>query len=591
MSRRRKRTILYSSPLVVLVVAILWGIVKMKSIEADAQSLAKTGQSAIKLLGEYRAGVEKNDAAQVMTCYDDGYASEREGFWREEFKSERDGVRVYEWKQDGMRAFHKNDIADQVSRHLKTIAKLEEGKFKLDAVEQILSPESAVIRSFLWLRGVKAAGATFESQVMFRMWIRMTGDAWKIYKKELLHGETVTGDRKGFTDITKEAGIDFISHHNPTWSQPGWESKKFGIVKYAIGGVAAVDYDNDGWDDIFFGDGTEPRLYRNNGDGTFSNVTTRVGLPEKLVGVSVGVFADFDNDGDKDLFLGCANGPNRLYRNNGPGENGAYTFTDVTEGAGLGGYFTTVAAAADYDNDGRLDLYFGRYLDPRTELPTTLFYTRNSQGNTLLHNDGALRFTDVTAKAGVREGGLTLGVAWGDYDEDGDQDLYVVNDFGRKTLFRNNGDGRFSDVSMDTNTLDPGYGMSSTFGDIDNDGDLDIYVSNVHSGQRWYGQAVTFHQYLMTSVKQGTIFEDFPLYNEIRRISGSDWNAFGQRVIKGNSLLINDGKGHFTDVSEEARANPFGWYWSSTMFDYDNDSRQDIYAVNGWISGKKKDDL
>jgi FG-GAP-like repeat len=209
----------------------------------------------------------------------------------------------------------------------------------------------------------------------------------------------------------------------------------------------------------------------------------------------------------------------------------------------------------------------------------------------LLHNDGNLRFSDVTAKAGVREGGLTLGVAWGDYDEDGAPDLYVVNDFGRNTLFHNNGNGTFSDVSMATNTIDPGYGMSSTFGDVDNDGDLDIYVSNVHSGQRWYGQAVTFHQYLLTSVKQGTIFEDFPLYNEIRQISGNDWNAFGQRVIKGNSLLLNDGKGHFTDVAEEARANPFGWYWTSAMFDYDNDGRQDLYAVNGWISGKKKDDL
>jgi hypothetical protein len=589
MSQKKKKAILYSSPLILLAIAFVWGFAELKGIEAKAQSLAKTGQAAIKLLGEYRAGVEKSDTAKVLACYDDGYASEREGFWREEFKAERDGVRVYEWRLDGARAFRKSDVNDQITRHLKTIGKLEEAKFKLDAVEEILSADSAVIRSFLWLRGANASGATFESQAMFRMWIRLKDGMWKIQKQELLHGETVTGDRRGFTEITKEAGLDFISHHNPTWSQPGWESKKFQIVKYAIGGVAAVDYDNDGWDDIFFGDGTEPRLYRNQGDGTFGNVTTRAGLPEKLTGISVGLFADFDNDGDKDLFLGCANGANRLYRNNGAA--GQYTFTDVTEGAGLGGLFTTVAAAADYDNDGKLDLYFGRYLDPRTALPTTLFYTRNSQGNTLLHNDGNLRFSDVTAQAGVREGGLTLGAAWGDYDEDGAQDLYVVNDFGRNTLFRNNSNGTFSDVSMETNTLDPGYGMSSTFGDIDNDGDLDIYVSNVHSGQRWYGQAVTFHQYLLTSVKQGTIFEDFPLYNEIRQISGNDWNSFGQRVIKGNSLLINDGKGRFSDVSEEARTNPFGWYWTSAMFDYDNDGRQDIYAVNGWISGKKKDDL
>jgi hypothetical protein len=137
----------------------------------------------------------------------------------------------------------------------------------------------------------------------------------------------------------------------------------------------------------------------------------------------------------------------------------------------------TVAAAADYDNDGKLDLYIGRYLDLRTKLPITLFYTRNREGNTLLRNEGNFRFTDVTARAGVREGGLTLGVAWGDYDGDGFQDLFVANDFGRNVLFRNNGDGTFTDVSKQTGALDFGYGMSATFGDINNDAKLDIYVS------------------------------------------------------------------------------------------------------------------
>ncbi|MCA1816487.1 MAG: VCBS repeat-containing protein, partial [Acidobacteria bacterium] len=232
-----------------------------------------------------------------------------------------------------------------------------------------------------------------------------------------------------------------------------------------------------------------------------------------------------------------------------------------------------------------------RYLDPRKDVPTTLFYSRNGAGNSLLRNDGDFHFTDVTAQAGVREGGLTLGVSFGDYDNDGYQDIYVSNDFGRNALFRNKGDGTFADVSKETGTLDFGYGMSSTFGDINNDGNLDIYVSNVHSSQRWYGQAITLYQYLLNSARERTLAEDFPTYKEIFSLVGSDWRFYGDRMVKGNSLLLNDGRGHFKDVSEAARANPFGWFWSSTMFDYDNDGRQDIYAVNGWITSKTTADL
>jgi len=231
---------------------------------------------------------------------------------------------------------------------------------------------------------------------------------------------TVIGNQKGFTDVTKQIGIDFIGHRNPIWDTPEWKPKTFEIVKYASAGVTAADYNNDGWYDIFFADGAHPRLYHNNGDGTFNDTTVVAGLPTDLIGTNVAVFADFDNDGDKDLFLGGINDKNRLFHNNGDG-----TFTDVSENAGLGGYFVTVAAVADYDNDGDLDVYMGRYLDPRTKLPTTLFFTRNSEGNSLLRNDST-----------------------------------------------------FTDASQETGTLDFGFGMSATFGDTDNDGDLDIVINN-----------------------------------------------------------------------------------------------------------------
>jgi hypothetical protein len=631
MSKKQKRLVFYCSPVVVLLAVFVLGRAKLNEIEGNAQQLAQMGQAAQKVLGEYRAGLEKSDAEKVLSCYDERYASEREGLWAEQLQSERDGVRVYEWKLADVRPFGKREVGEQVAHYLKDLGRVEESKFKLDSVEHIEGPQSYVIRSFLWVRGTRAArggGAetvktsagradsqppaeeVFESQALFRMWLKAEGGEWKIAKQELIRGATVTGDRKGFTDLwghqsfasekvdgaASSAGIDFVSLMNPLFSTPAWEPKTFGIIKYGPAGASVADYDNDGWYDIFFGDGERPRLYRNRGDGTFSDVTAAAGLPDRAPGVNVGIFADLDNDGYKDLFLGCYTGRSRLFRNSAdPQSPSGRRFVEVTDGAGFekkgDSDFIVVAAAADYDNDGDLDLYVGRELDARKNLPTTLFYTRNAEGNSLLRNDGNFHFTDVTRQAGINETGITLGVAWGDYDNDGWQDVYIANDFGRDALLHNNGNGTFSDVSKETGAFDPGYGMSATMGDIDNDGDLDIYVSDVHSGQRWYGQAATLYKYLLTSVRQGTMLEDFGAYKEIYENVGTDWATYGDKTVKGNALYLNDGKGKFTDMSESANANPFGWYWSSTMFDYDNDGRQDIYAVNGWITGKTKDDL
>jgi hypothetical protein len=592
MTKKRKRRLVYLAVFLGVLAAVSLGVkVEVDHIDAEAEKFAETGKAAIALLSDYQAAVASLDLDRVLACYDPAYANEREAYWVERLQSDRDGVRVYEWHLEGERPFTQADVAAQLAHYFANKRSIEESKCKLNAVEAIPHPSAAVIRSILWLRGTTSSGEVFECHALFRLWLRIVNGAWKIHKQELVHGETVTGDRTGFTDITESAGIDFRAHHNPLWKTPEWEPKTFGIIKYGSAGVSAVDFDNDGWYDIFFCDGQHPRLYRNNGDGTFTDVTAKVGLPTELPGCNVAIFADFNNDGYKDLFLGVGTGHNRLFRNDGPDQDGNFHFTEVTEGSGIGGYWVTVAAAADYDNDGKIDLYLGRYLDARKNLPTTLFYTRNGEGNTLLPNEGDFRFRDGTAQAGVREGGLTLGVAWGDVFNRGLQDLFVANDFGRNTLFRNNGDGTFTDVSKETGALDFGFSMSATLEDINNDGSLDIYVSKVHSGQRWYGQAATMHKYLLTSWRQGTLSEDFGTYKELYGLIGAEWHVFGDRTVRGNSLLLNDGKGHFRDVAEETRSNPFGWYWGSAVFDYDNDGLQDIYAVNGWISGRSKEDL
>jgi hypothetical protein len=568
-----------------------WAKLEADAIDRDAERFAQTGKDIIALFGEYQGAVGARDIERTVACIDPAYANEADGVWAERLRSDRDGVRVFEWYLEDPHPSARDDVRRQFEKLFASVRAISESKFKLSWIERFENPSEVVIRSAMLLRGEDTSGAPFERHAWFRMTLRNGPTGWRVLRQELLHGETVTGDRSGFTDTTAAAGIDFQARHNPLYKTAEWAPTKYGIMKYATAGVSAADYDNDGWEDIFFCDAAAPRLYRNNGDGTFTDVTTRVGLPAELPGCSVAIFADLNNDGRKDLFLGVATGPCRLFRNDGPGADGVYHFTDVTEGAGLGGNWVAVAAAADYDNDGKVDLYLGRYLDPRKNVPTTLFYTRNSEGNSLLRNEGDFKFRDVTAQAGLRDGGLTLGIAWGDYDHDGHIDVFVANDFGRNSLYRNNGNGTFTDVSQTTGALDFGYSMSAFLGDINNDGHLDAYVSKVHSGQRWYGHAPSLKKYLLTSMREGTIREDWPTYRELHGLIGSGWHTLGEKWIRGNSLLLNDGTGHFRDVGEESRANPFGWYWGSAMFDYDNDGRQDIFAVNGWITGKTKDDL
>lgn len=591
MSKRQKRFILYALPVVTLLLVLMVAKRRVDQVDLEAQVLAETGKGVLQLLAEYGAGLAAGDIDQVMACYTETASSA--GFWQQRVESSDDGVELAVWQNEGVdgdggesvKSLDRVALRQRLEAYLQTLGTLQQSKLKLAKIESMPAEDQAVVRSILWLRGRQGDGLLFESQATLRLTLHKELDGWRIQHQELVEGQTVRGTGRGFSDVAAAAGIDFAARRNPAFETDAWRPERFEIIKYGTAGVSTVDYDGDGWYDLFFGDGDDPRLYRNRGDGTFEDVSRRAGLPSKMGGTNIGLFADFDNDGDPDLFWSGFTRPNLLLRNDGDG-----TFSDVTEGAGVGGFFATAASAADYDGDGLTDLYIGRYLDPRVHLPTTLFYTRNGEGNVLLRNLGDLRFADVTAEAGVREGGLTLGVTWADYDEDGDQDLYVANDFGRNALLANQGDGTFRDVSAESGALDFGFGMSASFADLDNDLDLDLYISNVHSGQRWYGQAATLYQYLLTSLRQGTLVEDFPLYREIYGYIGDDWSSYGDRMVKGNSLLLNDG-GTFRDVAETAHANPFGWYWGSTVFDFDNDGLQDVYAANGWITATSKDDL
>jgi hypothetical protein len=301
-------------------------------------------------------------------------------------------------------------------------------------------------------------------------------------------------------DVTIPRGLDFTLQNSPT-------PQKY-LIETMPGGVALLDYNNDGLLDIFFVNGgrvTSPmqtpenfdrhdpkywnRLYRQNKDGSFTDVTQQAGLANVGdgnygMGVAVG---DYDNDGYPDIYV-TNYGKNILYHNNGDG-----TFTDVTAKAGVAaGGWSVSAGFFDYDNDGKLDLFVTRYMDwdtkhskdcggnfhtycPPEEFPATT--------SILYHNNGDGTFTDVSERSGIaKKKGRALGVGFADYDGDGFTDIFVSNDGMQQYLYHNNGNGTFSEVGMEAGAglSEDGRrmsGMGVVFQDYDNDGRPDIMVT------------------------------------------------------------------------------------------------------------------
>src|SRR5712692_3006579 len=297
-----------------------------------------------------------------------------------------------------------------------------------------------------------------------------------------------------FTDATQTAGIHSVHFKGANGTST--------ILEEAGPGVCVADFDRDGYQDIYFVNGrdlykrgisTRNALYRNNGDGTFTDVTEKAGVPGNAFGLGC-VWGDYDNDGFPDLYV-TQYGKNILYHNNGNG-----SFTDVTDKAGVGGLdygypFHTGATFFDYDRDGRLDLYVGGYANfgstsQRTctigfNVPTSCRPT--VYGGTpamLYHNNGDGTFTNVTKAAKMYQpNGLNLSVGASDYDNDGWPDLFVANDGIEAYLYHNNHDGTFTDVAMAigmalTEDGSPMAAMCVSLGDYDNDGQLDLFISD-----------------------------------------------------------------------------------------------------------------
>ncbi len=356
-------------------------------------------------------------------------------------------------------------------------------------------------------------------------------------------------------DITKSAGISFQHFYDP--------EKRY-IVESMSGGVLLLDYDRDGWLDIYFtnapsvasalkGEKARGALYHNNHDGTFTDVTEKAGIatPGYANGGAVG---DYNNDGWPDVYIASLGG-NVLYRNNGDG-----TFTDVTAKAGVAdGRYSAGATFGDYDNDGYVDLFVSNYVDFKLndlpgfgQVPTCKYRGRDVQcgprglrgaGDSLFHNNGDGTFANVSKATGTDDpdGFYGLGTVFIDLNNTGRPDLYVANDSGPNFLYKNEGKGKFSEMGLESGTAVSEDGseqgsMGLAIGDYDHSGRPSIYVTN---------------------------FAD-----------------------EYSTLYRNDGNYDFHDVSYKSGvALPsLPWVkWGDAFFDLDNDGWLDLIAVSGQV--------
>lgn len=409
-------------------------------------------------------------------------------------------------------------------------------------------------------------------------WQKTPQGEWKILAWHAL-GESRSGLKgAGFQDITAACLAGNRSYDEQM--QHGIEywcttlDGASGIDIYGNNGISVGDYDGDGFDDLYVCQpaGLPNRLYRNRGDGTFEDVTEAAGVGV-LDGTSSAIFADLNNSGHQDLIVVRTNGP-LLFINRGNGtfeyRPDAFHFAKQPQGT-----FTAVAVA-DYDRDGLLDVYFCLYSYyqglSEYEFPSPYYDAQNGPPNFLLKNHGSWTFEDVTSSSGMNQNNnrYSFACGWNDYNNDGWPDLYVVNDFGRKNLYRNQGNGTFVDVSAEAEVEDPGAGMSVCWFDYDNDGFDDLYVANMWSAA---GKRV---------VQQKQFLPGTP--ENILRVYRQHAN--------GNSLFHNEGrKAAFRDVTDESGTRLGGWSWSSDALDVDSDGLSDLYVVNGFISGPKKENL
>lgn len=410
---------------------------------------------------------------------------------------------------------------------------------------------SANVAFFVW--GRDAAGR--------REWARGTAEAgvrkpetgpWQFTAFKVTKLDSQTADVDIFSEVSEPAGV--------ATTLPGYgEGRNSG---FTWRGASASDWNNDGWMDLVVAGPDGNRLYLGDAKGAFRDASAEAGIVTTPSAVGP-LGLDFDNDGDQDLFLATVG--EQVLLENRLIPDGELRFLDISQEVGVArGAIGFSATAADINADGRPDIYVSSYNRYGQVTPDLWYQATNGTPNLLFVSQPGGGYREQARQWGVDDRRWSYAAQFADVDEDGQLDLYVVNDFGEKALFMRRGD-RFVDEARERGVLDPGNGMGVSFGDFNNDGRLDLHVTNMSStaGNRILGRL-------------------FPGATPDRNVL--------KKLAAGNALYENLGGGRFREVTAEVGPFSGGWAWGGGFLDLDNDGWEDIFTPNGFISGKSMKD-
>lgn len=440
-----------------------------------------------------------------------------------------------------------------VSEFLLHFSSIEDVRFKVKGADFDPHAPTGKASVFFFLVGRDHQ----ERREWVRGWIDVdavqSDDLWRVRGWKFKSMDSMVASRDLFDDITIPAGL-------------AEEVPRFGVPPndgFVAHGVAIADVNEDGLVDILTSGVLGTRLFLKDprGDG-FRDVSEETLLLFGRTGSGV-LFLDYDNDGDQDVFM-AAIGEQILLQNQ-LRPTGELLFLDVSGAAGIGQPAVGFSpVAADVDSDGDTDIYVASYNRYGTVMPNAWDRATNGTPNLLFINQGDGSFREESRAWGVDDHRWSYAAAFADVDLDGRQDLYVANDFGENALFINRGD-HFVDEAAERGVVDPGNGMGVSFGDHDNDGDLDLHVTNMSStaGNRILGRLMP------DATADGSVLK---------------------KLAAGNSLFENQGDGTFVNVASQAGPFGAGWAYGGGFVDFDNDGWEDLFTVNGFVSGKTMND-
>ena len=395
-----------------------------------------------------------------------------------------------------------------------------------------------------------------------REWIRGTAQVsagqaedkvWKIASFDLAGLESMVATTDLFSEIAAPAGVEVTI---PPYGSPANSG-------FAWRGAAASDLNNDGLLDLFVTGNERNYVYLNDGQGKFQEVSEAAQVQVLLSHGTQPVILDYDNDGDGDVFLSAVG--SQILLENRLVPDGKLEFRDVSLEAGVAkDAIGFSAVVGDVNGDGLPDIYVACYNRYGTTTPDSWFKATNGTPNLLFVNQGKGTFREEAVKWGVADSRWSYAAAFADVNDDGKLDLYVSNDFGENGLFVNQGN-RFIDEAQERGVLDIGNGMGVAFGDINNDGWLDLHSTNMSSTA---GNRILSRLFPQSSAQDNVLM----------------------KLASGNSLFENLGGGRYRDMTTDAGGLSASWAWGGGFIDFDNDGWEDLYSPNGFISGKSMKD-